>query len=92
MIVCVCNGLKDSVCRRTAADRRCQGVACIYRLNGTRVRCGRCVPLMREIFAAQAPERLSGRRGTEPASGVTPDEIRARVGAPVEDLPGKTAA
>jgi bacterioferritin-associated ferredoxin len=56
MIVCVCNGLRDSVCRETAANGQCRGVGCIYRLNGARVRCGRCVPMMQEILAAHAPE------------------------------------
>jgi bacterioferritin-associated ferredoxin len=54
MIVCVCNDLKDSVCRKTAANEQCRGVGCIYRLNGARVRCGRCVPMMREIFDTSA--------------------------------------
>ena len=54
MIVCVCNGLRDSTCRKTAADSRCRGPGCIYRLNGARVRCGRCVPMMREIYFEHA--------------------------------------
>jgi bacterioferritin-associated ferredoxin len=61
MIVCVCNRLKDSVCRATAADGRCRGVGCIYRLNGGRIRCGRCVPMMREILAAHAPTLSTSR-------------------------------
>lgn len=55
MIVCVCNGLRDKVCRETAASGRCRGVGCIYRLNGCQVRCGRCVPMMRELYEAHAP-------------------------------------
>ncbi|MEK0084578.1 (2Fe-2S)-binding protein [Benzoatithermus flavus] len=56
MIVCVCNGLRDKVCRETAASGEARNVGCIYRLNGCQVRCGRCVPMMREIFAAHAPQ------------------------------------
>jgi bacterioferritin-associated ferredoxin len=67
MIVCVCNGLKDSVCRKTAASERCRGVGCIYRLNGARVRCGRCVPMMQAIFTAHAPQEPLAWSGAEPA-------------------------
>jgi bacterioferritin-associated ferredoxin len=59
VIVCVCNGLRDSTCRETAADDRCRGPGCIYRLNGARVRCGRCVPTMRELYSAHAPRARS---------------------------------
>ena len=75
MIVCMCNGLKDSVCRTTAADGRCRGVGCIYRLNGARVRCGRCLPMMRTIFAAYAPEGLQAERR---ARAGTDEMVRAR--------------
>jgi bacterioferritin-associated ferredoxin len=71
MIVCVCNGLKDNVCRTTAANGRCRSVGCIYRLNGAQVRCGRCVPMMQEIFAAHAPQELPAWGGAEPGSRVT---------------------
>ena len=56
MIVCVCNGLRESACREVAANGRCRGVGCIYRELGGRVRCGLCVPMMQEIFAEHAPE------------------------------------
>lgn len=69
MIVCVCNGLRDSTCRETAADDRCRGLGCIYRLNGARVRCGRCVPMMRELYAEHAP-RARGAMGRAAAHSV----------------------
>lgn len=59
VIVCVCNGLRASTCRETAADGRCRGPGCIYRLNGARVRCGRCVPMMRELYLEHAPQGSS---------------------------------
>jgi bacterioferritin-associated ferredoxin len=59
MIVCVCNGLRESACREAARSGHCRGVGCMYRLQGCRVRCGRCVPLMQEILAEHAPEPVS---------------------------------
>ena len=60
MIVCVCNRLGENACRETAASGRCRTVGCMYRLQGGRVRCGRCVPIMTEILAAHAPEATPG--------------------------------
>ena len=54
MFVCICNSLRDQVCRETAASGACRGPGCIYRLNGARVRCGRCVPRMRELYRQHA--------------------------------------
>lgn len=67
VIVCVCNGLRDSICRETATDRRCRGPGCIYRLNGARVQCGRCVPMMRELYLQHAP--VPTGRSRQMASG-----------------------
>jgi bacterioferritin-associated ferredoxin len=55
MIVCVCNGLRERDCREAARSGQCRGVGCMYRVQGCRVRCGRCVPLMQEILDAHAP-------------------------------------
>lgn len=60
MIVCVCNRLNDAACRDTAASGRCRTVGCMYRLNGHRIRCGKCLPSMAEILAAHAPEATPG--------------------------------
>lgn len=46
----MCNGLRERACRETAANGRCRGAGCIYRELGCRVRCGRCVPMMQQIF------------------------------------------
>lgn len=56
MIVCVCNRLSDSACSAAAKSGQCRGVGCIYRLQGCRVQCGRCVPMMQEILAEHAPK------------------------------------
>ena len=69
MIVCMCNGLRESACREVAANGRCRGVGCIYRQLDARVRCGRCVPMMQAIYARHAPsaEVCGGGCGAERA-------------------------
>ena len=56
MIVCVCNALSESRCRETACRAECRTVGCVYRLQGARIRCGRCLPyvhaLLEEVRAA----------------------------------------
>jgi bacterioferritin-associated ferredoxin len=52
MIVCVCNALCERRCQERACKEDCRTVGCIYRGLGCRVRCGKCLPFMREIFAA----------------------------------------
>ncbi|MFO1036695.1 MAG: hypothetical protein U1E45_07615 [Geminicoccaceae bacterium] len=60
MIVCVCNRLNEAACRDVAASGRCRTVGCMYRLNGHRVRCGKCLPMMGEILTAHAPATTPG--------------------------------
>ena len=73
MIVCVCNRLSEGACREAACRAECQGVGCVYRLLGARVRCGRCVPHMRSLLetaqAAQAMSAPSAAGAAAPASG-----------------------
>jgi len=72
MIVCVCNGLCERRCQEAAGRSECRSVGCIYRGLGGRVRCGKCVPLMRDIFAAakeHAPRAEPCPGGTGAASG-----------------------
>lgn len=58
VIVCVCNALSESRCREAACRPDCKTVGCLYRLQGARVRCGRCLPhmqaLLEEVRAAAA--------------------------------------
>jgi bacterioferritin-associated ferredoxin len=55
MIVCVCNALSSSSCADTAGSGRCRSVGCMYRLQGARVRCGKCLPAMRGILSQHGP-------------------------------------
>lgn len=49
MYVCVCNAITDRDVR-TQAQGECCTVATIYRSLGTKPRCGKCVPLMRQLL------------------------------------------
>lgn len=75
MIVCVCNRLSEAACRDTAASGRCRTVGCMYRLNGHRIRCGKCLPVMTEILANHAPEAT-------PGAGIGADRSIVAVAAP----------
>jgi bacterioferritin-associated ferredoxin len=68
MIVCLCNGLRERACAELAGAGACRGIGCLYRLQNARVRCGRCVPIMRELLERHAPATGDGRvKGGEPA-------------------------
>jgi bacterioferritin-associated ferredoxin len=57
MYVCLCNGLTDRQVR-CAAKAGCSA-ASVHRLLGVRPKCGKCLPMMREIvrdLAQDAPD------------------------------------
>jgi bacterioferritin-associated ferredoxin len=54
MILCVRNRLRESTCTELADTGACQTVGSLYRLQNVRMRCGRCVPAMRELFECHA--------------------------------------
>jgi len=58
MYVCLCNGLTDRDLRRAAAAGD-GSVAQLYQSLGCAPRCGKCVPVVREMLA----ERPSGASG-----------------------------
>jgi bacterioferritin-associated ferredoxin len=55
MIVCVCNGLSSRTCANLVGSGCCRSVGCIFRLQGARVRCGKCLPMMQELYARHGP-------------------------------------
>jgi bacterioferritin-associated ferredoxin len=55
MYVCVCNAITDRDIRAQAACER-STVAMIYRSLGTKPKCGKCVPLVRQITRQVAVE------------------------------------
>jgi bacterioferritin-associated ferredoxin len=63
MYVCVCNAITDRDIRAQAACE-CSTVAMIYRSLGTKPKCGKCVPLVRQMLRQvavdfSAPERAA---------------------------------
>ncbi|BCX18318.1 MAG: hypothetical protein KatS3mg117_2000 [Geminicoccaceae bacterium] len=73
MIVCVCNALSESRCREAACRPECKTVGCVYRLQGARVRCGRCLPHMQALL-----EEVRGVAG----SAGPGEELPVRTGGP----------
>jgi bacterioferritin-associated ferredoxin len=49
MYVCLCNAITDRDFRTHAADENCT-VSALYRSLGTKPRCGKCVPYVRELL------------------------------------------
>jgi bacterioferritin-associated ferredoxin len=49
MYVCVCNAITDREVR-AQAETECSTVATIYRSLGTKPKCGKCVPLVRQLM------------------------------------------
>lgn len=70
MFVCLCNALREQDCRAAAAhpDTCCAG--CVYRRLGCRVRCGACVPVMRDLVAHAKGAEAAGTRGCVMAAAV----------------------
>jgi bacterioferritin-associated ferredoxin len=79
MIICVCNALSDAQCSAAACRPECATVGCVYRHLGARVRCGKCVPMMADLFrrvrAADAP-----RGDPAGADAAPPAAVAAAVG------------
>jgi bacterioferritin-associated ferredoxin len=49
MYVCLCNGITDRDFRAHAADESCT-ISDVYRSLGTKPRCGKCVPYVRQLL------------------------------------------
>jgi bacterioferritin-associated ferredoxin len=49
MYVCLCNAITDRDFRAHAADESCT-VATVYRSIGTKPKCGKCVPYVRQLL------------------------------------------
>jgi bacterioferritin-associated ferredoxin len=49
MYVCLCNAITDRDFRAHAADESCT-VATVYRSLGTKPKCGKCVPYVRQLL------------------------------------------
>jgi len=49
MYVCLCNAITDREFRAHAVDENCT-VSTLYRSLGTKPRCGKCVPYVRQLL------------------------------------------
>jgi bacterioferritin-associated ferredoxin len=52
MYLCICNAITDHQARSHGADAECS-VAAFYRALGVKPKCGKCVPMVREILEAR---------------------------------------
>jgi bacterioferritin-associated ferredoxin len=52
MYLCICNAITDRQARSQCSES-CS-VAAFYRALGVRPKCGKCVPLVREMLSAEA--------------------------------------
>jgi bacterioferritin-associated ferredoxin len=53
MYLCICNAITDRQARSYSTPSVCS-VAAFYRALGVKPKCGKCVPVVREILDAQA--------------------------------------
>ena len=63
MYVCVCNAITDREIRAQAACEQ-STVAMIYRALGTKPKCGKCVPLVRQMLRQVAVDLPAPERAT----------------------------
>jgi bacterioferritin-associated ferredoxin len=52
MYLCICNAITDHQARSHGTDAGCS-VAAFYRALGVKPKCGKCVPMVREILEAR---------------------------------------
>jgi bacterioferritin-associated ferredoxin len=55
MFVCLCNGFTDRQVRQVS-DNSGGSAAEVYRQLGCRPRCGKCVPMVRDMVRATQPQ------------------------------------
>lgn len=65
MYLCICNAITDGQARSHDAISACS-VAAFYRALGIKPKCGKCVPIVREILDAES-ESLQSRQDTRSA-------------------------
>lgn len=70
MYLCICNAITDRQARSQGAASGCS-VAAFYRTLGVTLKCGKCVPVLREILGAQssAPEARHDACGQDICAG-----------------------
>ena len=66
MYVCLCNGLTDRQVRCAAQAGGCSAAG-VHRLLGVRPKCGKCLPMMREIVRDLAQDTPDGGLASVPS-------------------------
>ncbi len=54
MFICLCNGLTDGQIRAVCQNRP-ERVSDIYKALGCAAKCGKCIPLMKELSRIESP-------------------------------------
>jgi len=67
MYLCICNAITDREAR-SHCNTSCS-VASVYRALGVKPKCGKCVPLVREMLDAKSDSRELGRATSPDAFG-----------------------
>lgn len=52
MYVCICNALREKELQAAAADPAVKAVGCVFKRCDARPQCGRCLPDVAEMIAA----------------------------------------
>ncbi|MAC89819.1 MULTISPECIES: (2Fe-2S)-binding protein [Maricaulis] len=52
MFVCICNALRDRELQAAAADPSVKGAACVFKRCDAKPKCGRCLPDVADMIAA----------------------------------------
>ena len=52
MYVCICNALRDKELQAAAADPSVKGVSCVFKACASKPQCGRCLPDVADMIAA----------------------------------------
>jgi bacterioferritin-associated ferredoxin len=56
MYVCICNALRDKDLEAAAADPSVKAVGCVFKRCDAKPRCGRCLPDVADMIAANRPQ------------------------------------
>ncbi len=52
MYVCICNALREKELQAAAADPAVKGVSCVFKRCSSKPQCGRCLPDVADMIAA----------------------------------------
>jgi bacterioferritin-associated ferredoxin len=58
--ICICNGFTDRQVRSVCEQQQCR-VSEIYKALGCAPKCGKCVPMLKELARADAPALTLGQ-------------------------------